>query len=108
MNHQQDWQSFLIIRNAESPSPRQYLWNSVSRRIVLGLQGKNTCPSYPGKLPNTIRNDILNIYVIPHGAFYIFNMASKMAAKMLKKISFITHNTRPIDLHVLWPIEKCK
>ena len=58
--------------------------------------------SFSGKLANTIRNDILNIPVIAPGAFSIFQDGVQDGRQYVKKaISFITHNTSHIDLHVI-------
>ena len=42
-----------------------------SRRIVLGFEGEKNMPklNFSGNLPNTIRNNILKLPVIPAGAF---------------------------------------
>ena len=41
------------------------------RRIVLGFEGGKNMPklNFSGNLPNTIRNNILKLPVIPAGAF---------------------------------------
>ena len=41
------------------------------RRIVLGFEGEKNMPklNFSGNLPNTIRNNILKLPVIPAGAF---------------------------------------
>ena len=41
------------------------------RRIVLGFEGEKNMPklNFSGNLPNTIRNNILKLPVIPDGAF---------------------------------------
>ena len=43
----------------------------VYRRIVLGFEGEKNMPklNFSGNLPNTIRNNILKLPVIPTGAF---------------------------------------
>ena len=42
-----------------------------SRRIVLGFEGEKNMPklNFSGDLPNTPRNDILKLPMIPAGAF---------------------------------------
>ena len=42
-----------------------------NRRIVLGFEGEKNMPklNFSGNLPNTIRNNILKLPVIPAGAF---------------------------------------
>ena len=41
------------------------------RRIVLGFEGEKNMPkpNFSGDLPNTLRNDILKLPMIPAGAF---------------------------------------
>ena len=43
----------------------------LNRRIVLGFKGGKNMPklNFSGNLPNTIRNNILKLPVIPAGAF---------------------------------------
>ena len=43
----------------------------IIRRIVLGFEGEKNMPklNFAGNLPNTIRNNILKLPVIPAGAF---------------------------------------
>ena len=44
---------------------------AISRRIVLGFEGEKNMPklNFSGYLPNTPRNDILKLPIIPAGAF---------------------------------------
>ena len=44
-----------------------------NRRIVLGFEGGKNMPklNFSGNLPNTIRNNILKLPVIPAGAFSV-------------------------------------
>ena len=44
---------------------------TLCRRIVLGFEGEKNMPklNFSGNLPNTIRNNILKLPVIPAGAF---------------------------------------
>ena len=43
--------------------------------------------NFSGNIPNTIRNNLLKLPVIPVGAFFQkFSMASKMAAKKLTQL----------------------
>ena len=53
------------LSNVSCPDPMVY------RRIVLGFEGEKNMPklNFSGNLPNTIRNNILKLPVIPAGAF---------------------------------------
>ena len=76
------WQVELLVH--WSGVEYHTLANSI--RPVISLTGGGDMPklNFSGNLPNTIRNNILKLPVIPAGAFSFIQMTSKMATEILK------------------------
>ena len=61
----------LFLINVYDPSFQPEVESSSDRQIVSGFEGEINIPklNFSGNLPNTIRNNILKLPVIPAGAF---------------------------------------